>query len=183
MQREDTTNIMSKKNVENIENQKAAIEEGRELSMREKVAAYMANHAAEHFAAACNDVELEDVEELLANTKKEEGVYWLFTCPVIGGVNSDGKPNPTREEWEAANKGAIRCDVMDSKQWYKKAVTLEDANTVRRVLSSLSNYMDAREKGKARLIAALKAEMASAFLADDMEKAMSIKAQLKELGE
>ena len=45
---------MTKKNETlNVESTKAAIEEGRELSMREKVAAYMANHAAEHFAAAC----------------------------------------------------------------------------------------------------------------------------------
>lgn len=146
MQREDTTNIMSKKNVENIENTKAAIEEGRELSMREKVAAYMANHAAEHFAAACNDVELDDVEELLNNTKKEEGVYWVFTCPVIGGTNSKtGKPNPTKEEWENANPDAVRVDNLAGRQWYKKPKTLNDASDIVTIASGWNRYNDAIE--------------------------------------
>ena len=175
--------MATKANVNNVENQKQAIEEARELTMSERVRAFLANHAVEHYCAAVGVEDVESVQKAIDVVKKEDGIYFVYTCPVIGGVNSDGKPNPTREEWEAANKGAIRCDVMDSKQWYKKAISLEDANSVRRILSSLSNYMDAREKGKARLIAALKAEMAAAFLADDMDKAMSIKAQLKELGE
>lgn len=175
--------MATKVNVNNSDNAKQAIEEARELTISERVRAYLSNHAVEHYCAAMGIEDAESVQKAIDVVKKEEGIYFVYTCPVIGGVNSDGKPNPTREEWEAANKGAIRCDVMDSKQWYKKAVTLEDANTVRRVLSSLSNYMDAREKGKARLIAALKAEMAAAFLNDDMEKAMKIKTQLKELGE
>jgi len=175
--------MANKVNVNNESTTKQAIEEARELSMSERVRAYLAIHAVEHYCAALGIEDVEKVQKAIDVVKKEEGIYFVYTCPVIGGVNSDGKPNPTREEWEAANKGAIRCDVMDSKQWYKKAISLEDANSVRRILSSLSNYMDAREKGKARLIAALKAEMAAAFLADDMDKAMSIKAQLKELGE
>ncbi len=174
MQREDTTNIMSKKNVENIENQKAAIEEGRELSMREKVAAYMANHAAEHFAAACNDVELEDVEELLANTKKEEGVYWLFTCPVIGGTNSKtGKPNPTKEEWESANPDAVRVDNLAGRQWYKKPKTLNDATDIVTIASGWNRYNDAIEGAEKKVENTLSA--AAAILGITVEELKALK--------
>ena len=132
--------------VNNLETTKNLIEEGKELSMREKVAAYMANHAAEHFAAACNDVELSDVEELLSNTKKEEGVYWVYTCPVIGGTNSKtGKPNPTKEEWESANPDAVRVDNLAGRQWYKKPKTLSDATDIVQLASGWNRYNDAIE--------------------------------------
>ena len=143
----NTTKVMKKTNeVANIEATKLAIEEGKELSMRERVAAYMANHAAEHFAAACNDVELSDVEKLLKNTKKEEGVYWVYTCPVIGGTNSKtGKPNPTKEEWESANTDAVRVDNLAGRQWYKKPKTLSNATDIVQLASGWNRYNDAKE--------------------------------------
>lgn len=176
MQREDTTKIMSKKSNEvlNAESTKVAIEEGRELSMREKVAAYMANHAAEHFAAACNDVELSDVEELLNNTKKEEGVYWVFTCPVIGGTNSKtGKPNPTKEEWEAANPDAVRVDNLAGRQWYKKPKTLSDATDIVQLASGWNRYNDAIEGAEKKVENTLAA--AAAILGITVEELKALK--------
>lgn len=174
---------MNKKNeVVNQETTKAAIEESRELSMREKVSAYLALHAAEHFAAACNDVELSDVEELLKNIKKEDGIFWCYTSPTIGGTNpKTGKPNPTKEEYENANKDAVRCDILDSRQWYKKPRTLRDATDIVSLVSGWNRYQDATTKGKDKLIAQLKKDLAEAFMADDFDKANKIKSQLKEL--
>lgn len=173
-----------KKNLEviNAEIAKQEIEQGKELSMREKVSAYLALHAAEHFAAACEDVELSEVEELLNNIKKEDGIFWCFTSPTIGGTNpKTGKPNPTKEEYEDANKDAVRCDILDSRQWYKKPRTLRDATDIVSLVSGWNRYQDATTKGKDKLIAQLKKELAEAFMADDFDKANKIKSQLKEL--
>lgn len=168
------------KKVANVEAAKVAVETEKELTVSERVSAYLANHAVEHYCDALG-LDVDKVQATVDAVKKEDGLYWVFTAPVIGGTRPDGKPNPTREEWEAMNKGAIRCDVLDSKQWYKKAISIDDANSVRRILSSLGNYRDAKEKGRARLIATLKAELTEAFLADDMEKATKLRAQIKDL--
>ena len=167
--------------VNDSETMKAKIEEARELTISEKIRAYLANHAVEHYCAAVG-AEPDEVEKILEYCKKEEGVYWRFTCPVIGGTNADGKPNPTKEQWEACNKGAVRCDVMDSKQWYKKATTLADASTVRAIVASYGNYADAKEKGKARLVAVLRDELATAAVMGNMEKVAQLVAQIKEIG-
>lgn len=160
--------------VENIESTKVAIEEGRELSMRERVAAYLQTHAAEHFANACPDVTIEDVNELLANTKKEEGVYWLFTCPVIGGVNSKtGKPNPTKEEWEKLNPDAVRVDNLAGRQWYKKPKTLADATDIVNIVSGWNRYNDAIEGAEKKVETTL--ANAAAILGISVEELKALK--------
>jgi len=166
--------------VENVETTKAAIEQERELSVSEKVAAYMANHAVEDYCDALN-LNVENVENTLESIKKEDGLYWVFTCPAIGGTRPDGKPNPTQEEWEAANKGAIRCDILDNKQWYKKAISIDDAQSVRRLMSSLGNYNVALKKGVERLITTLKQEMCEAMMNDNIDRAMEIRARIQEI--
>lgn len=162
---------------------KAKIEEAKELTISEKIRAYLANHAVEHYCEATG-ADAAEVEGILSACAKkgEEGLYWRYTCPVIGGTNADGKPNPTKEQWEACNKGAVRCDVMDSKQWYKKATSLVDASTVRAIVASYGNYADAKEKGKARLVAVLRDELATAAVMGDMEKVAQLVAQIKEIG-
>lgn len=166
-------NMKKTNDVVNVESTKAAIEEGRELSIREKVAAYMANHAAEHFAAACNDVELSDVEELLSNTKKEEGVYWVFTCPVIGGNNSKtGKPNPTKEEWENLNPDAVRVDNLAGRQWYKKPRTIADASDIVIIASGWNRYNDAIEGAEKKVENTLAAAAAMLGISIEELKAM-----------
>lgn len=160
--------------VVNAENIKAAIEESRELSTREKVAAFMALHAAEHFAAACGtDCELSEVEELLDNTRKEEGIFWVFTCPVIGGTNSKtGKPNPTKEEWEKLNPDAVRVDNLAGRQWYKKPKTLGDAMDIVQIASGWNRYQDAIEGAEKKVENTLAAAAAMLGISVDELKAM-----------
>lgn len=159
--------------VVNAENKKAAIEEGRELSLREQVTAFLALHAAEHFAAACNDVELSDVEELLDNTRKEEGVYWVYTCPVIGGVNSKtGKPNPTKEQWEEQNADAVRVDKLAGRQWYKKPKTISNATDIVQIASGWNRYQDAIEGAEKKVENTLAAAAAMLGISVDELKAM-----------
>lgn len=166
-------NMKKTNEVVNVENTKTAIEEGRELSIREKVAAYMSLHAAEHFAAACNDVELSDVEELLNNTKKEDGIYWVFTCPVIGGTNSKtGKPNPTKEEWENLNPDAVRVDNLAGRQWYKKPRTIADASDIVIIASGWNRYNDAIEGAEKKVENTLAAAAAMLGISVEELKAM-----------
>lgn len=167
--------------VQNQESANQAIEAARELTISERIRAYMTNHAVEHYCAATG-ANVDDVNAILESCKKEDGVYFRYTCPAIGGTNSDGKPNPTQEEWERANKGAIRCDVLDSKQWYKKATTITDATTVRAIVASAANYADAVGKGKTRLISVLRDELASAAVAGNMEKVAELVVKIKEIG-
>ena len=166
---------MSKKNLEvlNAEIAKQEIEQGKELSIREKVAAYLALHAAEHYALACGDVEQEEVDELLNNIKKEDGIYWLFTCPVIGGNNSKtGKPNPTKEEWEKLNPDAVRVDNLAGRQWYKKPKTLNDATDIVNLVSGWNRYNDAIEGAEKKVESTLAAAAAILGISVDELKAM-----------
>ena len=166
--------------VANVESVKAAIENAAELSDTERLASYMANHAIEHYCDALG-LEVEKVTAKIEKARKDDCSFWVYTQPAIGGTRADGKPNPTQEEWEKLNPDAVRCDVLDSKQWYKKAVTIEDAKTVRRISASLSNYGNAIEKGKERKVKALKEDLAMLMLSGDLEGAQKVVAEIKAL--
>lgn len=166
--------------VVNVENTKAVIEQAAELSDMERLRGYMANHAVEHYCAAL-DLDTTAVAAKLERARRDDSTFWVYTQPAIGGTRADGKPNPTQSEWETANPDAIRCDILDSKQWYKKAVTIEDALSVRRISASLTNYDKAAEKGKERKIAALKLECANYMIAGNFEKAQAVAAEIAEL--
>ncbi len=143
-----TTEFMKKTNenienvVENIENVKNAIEQGNELTTSEMLNAYLANHAVEHYCAALSENE-QEVNEILAACKKEEGEYWLFTQPAIDGKKADGTPLPTREEWEKQNPAAVRVDNLAGKQWYKRPFVIGDARGVRSIVNAYDRYNDA----------------------------------------
>lgn len=148
-----TAEYMSKTNetkVTNQENVKVAIEEARELSTRERVSAYLANHATEHYCAATGE-DSNNISSILENCKKEDGVYWLYTSPAIGGTRKDGKPNPTREEWEKLNNGAVRVANIAGKQWYKKAYTIDDACGVLTVVNGYNRYNEAKDGAKKKV--------------------------------
>ena len=150
-----TTKFMAntKKNenvVENIENVKNAIESGSELSQSEILNAYLSNHAVEHYCAALNENE-EEVSAILAECKKEEGIYWLYTQPAIDGTKSDGTPLPTREEWESLNTEAVRVDNLAGKQWYKRPFVIGDARGVKSVVNAFARYQDAKDGAKKKV--------------------------------
>lgn len=136
--------------VENVENVKNAIENGTELTQSEILNAYLANHAVEHFCAALNE-DKEDIENILAGCKKEDGVYWLYTQPAIDGMKADGEPLPTREEWEKLNPAAVRVENLAGKQWYKRPFVIGDARGVKSVVNAFDRYQDAKAGAKKKV--------------------------------
>lgn len=134
--KEQTTKVV------NVENTKSAIESATELSVREKVAGYLANHAVEHYCAATGE-SVEEITAILSECEKESGIYWRYTCPAIGGQNSRGENNPTESEWMKQNPDAVRVDKLAGKQWFKKPTTLADALTIRSIVASYDNYQSA----------------------------------------
>lgn len=143
-------NVKSSNQVENAENVKNAIESGTELSQSEILNAYLANHAVEHFCAALSENE-EEINGVLAECKKEEGVYWLYTQPAIDGTKADGNPLPTREEWENLNPEAVRVDNLAGKQWYKRPFVIGDARGVKSVVNAFDRYEDAKAGAKKKV--------------------------------
>ncbi len=139
-----------KKSVVNEDLVKDAIESGEELSQSERLNAYLANHAVEHFCAALNEEE-EEINSILEACEKEEGIYWCYTQPAIDGKKADGTPLPTREEWEKDNTSAVRVDNLAGKQWYKKPFTIGDARGVRTIVSAYGRYMDAKDGAKKKV--------------------------------
>lgn len=136
--------------VENVENVKNAVESGNELTQSEILNAYLANHAIEHYCAALNENK-EEINNVLAECKKEEGIYWLYTQPAIDGVKSDGTPLPTREEWESLNTEAVRVDNLAGKQWYKRPFVIGDARGVKSVVNAFERYADAKAGAKKKV--------------------------------
>lgn len=158
--------------LENVENVKNAIESNNELSQSEILNAYLANHAVEHYCAALNENE-DEVNEVLAACKKEEGIYWLFTQPAIDGKKADGTPLPTREEWERLNTEAVRVDNLAGKQWYKRPFVIGDARGVKSVVNAYDRYQSAIDGAAKKVDNTLAA--AAAILGVSVEELKALK--------
>lgn len=174
-QRNKYTTMKEKKNaadVQNIESTKAKIESGNELTDSQVINAYLANHAVEHYCAAMG-ADVEEVTATLNACEKEQGVYWYFTCPAIGGNRADGTPNPTREEWEEQNKGAVCVGTLNGKLWYKRPFVIGDARGVKSIVNAANNYEDAKRGAKEREAAKIAA--AAAVLGVDVDTLLALK--------
>lgn len=158
--------------VENIESVKNAVESGNELTQSEILNAYLANHAVEHYCAALNENE-QEVSEVLAACKKEEGIYWLYTQPAIDGKKADGTPLPTREEWERLNTEAVRVDNLAGKQWYKRPFVIGDARGVKSVVNAYDRYQSAIDGAAKKVDNTLAA--AAAILGVSVEELKALK--------
>lgn len=158
--------------VENIESVKNAVESGNELTQSEILNAYLANHAVEHYCAALNENE-QEVNEVLAACKKEEGIYWLYTQPAIDGKKADGTPLPTREEWERLNTEAVRVDNLAGKQWYKRPFVIGDARGVKSVVNAYDRYQSAIDGAAKKVDNTLAA--AAAILGVSVEELKALK--------
>lgn len=158
--------------LENVENVKNAIESGNELSQSEILNAYLANHAVEHYCAALNENE-DEVNEVLAACKKEDGIYWLYTQPAIDGKKADGTPLPTREEWERLNTEAVRVDNLAGKQWYKRPFVIGDARGVKSVVNAFDRYQSAIDGAAKKVDNTLAA--AAAILGVSVEELKALK--------
>lgn len=180
-----------KKKVLDPETERENIENGKDLTLSERVKAFMAGHAIEHYCSATG-ADVETTTTVIEALKNTAGQYWRYTCPSY----KENTPKPkdaekmkewqnliSRKDWESANKGVIRCDVIDSRQWYKKSTEIVDATTIRSLLAAAKNYADAVLKGRERKILVLKSELTEAFLAGDIEKATKIAAEIKTLTE
>jgi len=158
--------------LENVESVKNAVESGNELTQSEILNAYLANHAVEHYCAALNENE-DEVNEVLAACKKEEGIYWLFTQPAIDGKKADGTPLPTREEWERLNTEAVRVDNLAGKQWYKRPFVIGDARGVKSVVNAYDRYQSAIDGAAKKVDNTLAA--AAAILGVSVEELKALK--------
>lgn len=164
-----------KPNVVNVENQKAVIENAAELSIRDKVAGFLANHAVEHYCAATGE-DSEEIKAILSECEKESGIYWRYTCPVIGGTNSRGEKNPTEDEWMKTNTDAVRVDNIAGRQWFKKPVTLADALTIRSIVASYDNYQAAVSGAKKKVENTLEATARIAGLSvEELKERLGLK--------
>lgn len=115
----------------------------KELTAREKVDAYLINHAVEHYCAATGE-DPEDVRTKLESIKAaEDGTYYLFTAPVFD-------KDTTPEKWEELNPTCIKADKPYKTQWYKRALTVGSAVGVCRLLSALERYDEDRAKADAK---------------------------------
>lgn len=161
-----------KNEVVNAESTKAAIEQGTELTASETLNAYLANHAVEHYCAALGEDE-QEVSDILAECKKEEGEYWLYTQPAIDGKKADGTLLPTREEWEKANPSAVRVDNLAGKQWYKRPFIIGDARGVKSVVNAFDRYNEAKEGAAKKVDNTLSA--AAAILGVSVEELKALK--------
>lgn len=166
--------IMTQK-VVNAETAKKAIEQSEELSISQRLDAYQANHAVEHYCAALNKSEEEraEVERVLESIKKEEGVYWLYTQPAVDGKNSKGEPLPTSEQWLSETKGAVRVDTLAGKQWFKRPYTLGSLKGVNMLVSGYARYLE--EKAGAKDREQKKLEAAAAILGISVEDLLALK--------
>ena len=162
-------------NVANQETAKVAIETATELSIREKVAGYLANHALEHYCAATGEDETE-ISAILSECEKETGIYWRYTCPAIGGTNSRGEKNPTEAEWMKTNPDAVRVDNIAGRQWFKKPTTLADALTIRSIVASYDNYQVAVAGAKKKVENTLEATARIAGLSvEELKEKLGLK--------
>jgi len=156
----------------NVESVKTAIENGEELTLSQTINAYLAIHAVEHYCAAVG-ANVEAVQKCLNLCQKEEGVWWLYTCPAIDGTNSDGTQQPTKQEWKEKNPAAVEVGNINGKCWFKRPFVIGDARGVRSVVAALDNYTEAKRTAKERETAKIAA--AAAVLGVDVETLLALK--------
>ena len=140
--------------------------------MAQTINAYLSNHAVEHYCAAVG-ADAVEVQSILDCCKKEEGVYWLHTCPAIDGTKADGTKLPTKEEWKKQNKEAVEVATLNGKTWFKRPFVIGDARGVRSIVSAHYNFIDAKDGAAKR--EADKIAAAAAVLGVSVETLLALK--------
>ena len=160
----------------NVETTKFRIENESEMSEAQRINAYLASHAVEHYCAALglnSDEMIKATENVVNCCEKEPGVHWLYTCPAIDGKNADGTNQPTKEEWKDKNPSAVELGRINGKVWFKRPFIIGDARGVRSIGASFTNYSDAIKTAKEREMAKIQA--AAAVLGVDVETLLALK--------
>lgn len=165
--------------VANQELTKQEIELAKELSESEKMSAYLANHAIEHYCD-CKGADVDEVTNLLDMLTKESGVFWRYTCPAIDGVKADGTKLPTCDEWlkMKANEGAVRVDNLAGKQWFKVPMTIADLKSVARIINGFNNYKEAKDGAKKKVANMAQSGVTAFHVLSDDKQAEMLAAQL-----
>ena len=137
------------KKLVNIESTKNAIESEKEMSATDVLKGFMANHAKEHYLEAMKiagvNIDADMLESILSETAtSENGVHYVYTSPKFDDKMS-------KEDWEKINKGAIYVEKIVKTEWYKKAVSIEDATTINRIVNAYNRYNDAKQGAKDRI--------------------------------
>lgn len=117
------------KNVDMVE---VETESAKELTESEKLNAYLASHAVDHYCAALYQ-DVNEVNDILAECEKESGIYWVYTSPKFDETH-------TREMWVKSYPSAISLDKLGGVEWFKRPFVIGDARGVKTVVNSYNRY-------------------------------------------
>lgn len=104
----------------------------KDLTDSERLNAYLANHAVEHYCAALN-ADSNEVENILQECEKESGIYWLYTAPKFDAEH-------TRDDWQKQNSSAIFVANLGGQDWFKRPFVIGDARGVRSIVNAYNRY-------------------------------------------
>ena len=127
----------------NVDMSQVENQSNKELTDSEKLNAYMAAHAIEHYCNALG-ADMSEVENILNETSARDGANWFYTCPTFD-------KNMTKEKWEEENPNAIHIEELGGKHWYKRLFVIGDARGVRSIVKSYYRLEDAKENADKRL--------------------------------
>lgn len=116
----------------NVEMMEVETESAKELTESEKLNAYLANHAVDHYCAALHQ-DSEDITDILAECEKESGIYWVFTNPKFDAEH-------TREMWLKSYPSAVSLGKLGGNEWFKRPFVIGDARGVKTVVNSYNRY-------------------------------------------
>lgn len=114
----------------------------KDLTDSERLNAYLANHAVEHYCAALN-ADSNEIENTLQECEKESGVYWLYTAPKF---DADHK----KEDCEKQNSSAIFVANLGGQDWFKRPFVIGDARGVRSIVNAYNRYNSECENAEKR---------------------------------
>lgn len=145
----------------------------KELSETEKINAFLANHAVEHYCAALGENEAE-INSILKESLKESGIYWVYTSPKFDETHK-------REEWMKSYSGAVSLGLLGGVEWFKRPFVIGDARGVKTVVNSYNRYQNELENAEKR---ADKKEASGIeiMLARAKEAGLSLEEYLKQKG-
>jgi len=116
----------------NVDMSQVETQSAKELTESERLNAFMALHAVEHYCAALGADENE-VRGILEETATANGANFVFTCPKFDKTH-------TREEWLKSYPNAISLGDLGGNEWFKRSFIIGDARGVKTVVNSFNRY-------------------------------------------
>ncbi len=116
----------------NVDMSQVETESAKELTESERLNAYMALHAVEHYCAALGADEAE-ISAILKETETANGENFVYTSPKFDETH-------TREEWIKSYPYAISLGKLGGVEWFKRTFVIGDARGVKTVVNSFNRY-------------------------------------------